>query len=255
MVVPAAASVPEALASALLTAQMPVLLTGQRLGEPESPEIRTAYSEWPARASLEALLTEPGRFWEFFFPLATMMAARRPNPGHFAIARLQQAGLVSGLITQTVDRLHQKAGSTDVVELYGHLVLARCERCGERYGLPEVEALIAGAADGVPRCTIDDCDFPLRPAGTLWNEPLPPDAVTRAWELAGAADLLVVLDSPLRTVPVSLLPSVPLTRKMPLVMIGPDATQYDRYAAMVTRENSVEVMTGLVDLVCPTPTA
>jgi NAD-dependent deacetylase len=253
MDVSAEASVPEALASALLTAQSPVFLTGQRLGEPESPEIRTAQSEWPERASLEVFMTEPGRFWEFFFPLATMMAAREPNDGHRAVARLQQTGLISGLITQSVDRLHQKAGSTDVVELYGHLVLARCERCGERYGLPEVEALIAASPDGVPRCTIDGCGFPLRPAGTLWNEPLPPDAITKAWELAGAADLLVVLDSPLRTVPVSLLPSVPLTRNMPLVMIGPDATQYDRYAAMVVRENSAEMMVALADLVSPAP--
>lgn len=255
MAAPAEPSVPEALASAILTARTPVVLSGQRLGEPESPEIQTARSEWPERASLEVFLTEPGRFWEFFFPLATMMAARQPNAGHFALARLHAAGLISGLITQSVDRLHQKAGTTDVVELYGHLVLARCERCGERYGLPEVEALIGAAADGVPRCTIDDCGFPLRPSGTLWNEPLPPEAITRAWELAGGADLFLVLDSPLRTVPVSLLPSVPLTRNMPLVMIGDDATQYDRYAAMVVRENSVSVLTALADLVCPAPTS
>jgi NAD-dependent deacetylase len=251
MDVSAEPSVPEALASALLTAHSPVFLTGQRLGEPEAPEIRGARSEWAERADLEAFLTEPGRFWEFFFPLATMMAAREPNPGHYALARLQQAGLISGLVTQAVDRLHTRAGSTDVVELYGHLVLARCERCGERYGLPEVGQLIDASTDGVPRCTIDE--FPLRPGGTLWNEPLPPDAVTRAWEMAGGADLFVVLDSPLRTVPVSLLPSVPLTRNMPLVMIGPDATQYDRYAAMVVRENSMEVLTALADLVCPAP--
>jgi len=255
MVLPADASVPEALASALLTAHTPVLLTGQRLGEPESPQIRTAQSEWPARASLEAFLTEPDRFWAFFYPLATMVAARRPNAGHFAVARLQQAGLISGLITQATDRLYQRAGCTDVVELYGHLTLARCERCGERYGLPEVGSLIAAAADGVPRCTIDGCGFPLRPEGTLWNEPLPPAAVSRAWELAGEADLFIVFDSPLRTVPVSLLPSVPLTRKVPLVMVGPDATQYDRYAAMVVRENSIEVLTALANLVCPAPAA
>jgi NAD-dependent deacetylase len=242
----------EALASALLTAHFPVILTGQRLGEEGSIEL-AGREEWASRANLEAALTEPARFWEYFYPLGREVGERRPNAGHVAIARLQQAGLVSGLITQAVDRLHQKAQSTDVVEVYGTLIIVTCTRCGERYGLPEVGRLLELAPDGVPRCTIDGCAFPLRPEGTLWNEPLPAAAVSRAWELAGQADLLIVFDSPLRTVPISLLPSVPLTRGAKLVMVGSVPTQYDRYAALVSRENSVELLTALVDLVCPAP--
>ncbi len=247
------ASDPEALAAAFLAADRAVVLTGLRLGGPESLDLTHANGEWARRASLEAFLTEPGRFWEYFYPTALTIAARTPTPAHDALARLERAGVVSSLITQSVDRLHSRAGSADPVEVYGTVLVMRCERCGERYGLPEVGALIGAADDGVPRCTTEGCGYPLRPEGTLWGEPLPRPAVERAWELAAEADAFFVLDSDLRTAPISLLPSVPLTRGAPLILIGETPTQYDRYAQMAVRASSVELISAVADLIAPGP--
>jgi len=244
---------PEALAAALLAAERAVVLTGLRLGGPESLDLTHAHGEWAKRASLEAFLTEPSRFWEYFYPTALTIAARTPTPAHDAIARLERAGVISALITQSVDRLHARAGSADPVEVYGTVLVMRCERCGERYGLPEIGALIAAADDGVPRCTTADCGYPLRPEGTLWGEALPRPAVERAWELAAEADAFFVLDSDLRTAPISLLPSVPLTRGAPLVLIGETPTQYDRYAHTVVHASSADVITAVADLIAPGP--
>ncbi len=244
---------PEALATALLAAERAVVLTGLRLGGRESLDLTHSGGTWAQRASLEAFLTEPTRFWEYFYPTALAIAAREPGPAHHAIARLERAGLVSSLITQSVDRLHQRAGSPDPVEVYGTVLVMRCERCGERYGLPEVGALIGAAEDGVPRCTSADCGYPLRPEGTLWGEALPRAAIERAWDLAAGADAFFVLDSDLRTAPISLLPSVPLTRGAPLVVVGEEPTQYDRYAALVVRAPSTEVIGAVADLVAPGP--
>jgi NAD-dependent deacetylase len=241
----------EALAAALLGAERAVVLTGLRLGGPERLDLTHANGEWARRASLEAFLTEPSRFWEYFYPTALAIAARRPGPAHEAIARLQRSGAVAALITQAVDRLHARAGSTDVVEVHGTVLTERCERCGERYGLPEVGALIGAAPDGVPRCTTPGCRYPLRPEGTLWGEPLPRAAIERAWELAAEADAFFVLDSDLRTAPISLLPSVPLTRGAPLVVIGETPTQYDRYAALVVRTPSAGLITAVAELIAP----
>jgi len=241
----------EALAAALLGAERAVVLTGLRLGGPERLDLTHANGEWARRASLEAFLTEPARFWEYFYPTALAIAARRPSPAHDALARLQRSGAVFALITQAVDRLHARAGNTGVVEVHGTVLTERCERCGERYGLPEVGALIEAADDGVPRCTTRDCHYPLRPEGTLWGEPLPRAAVERAWELAAEADAFFVLDSDLRTAPISLLPSVPLTRGVPLVVIGETPTQYDRYAKMVVREPSAGLITAVAGLIAP----
>jgi NAD-dependent deacetylase len=165
------------------------------------------------------------------------------------VARLAESGLVWAHVTQSVDRLHQRAGGPAPVEVYGNALSARCERCGERYGMGEVAELVGAAADGVPRCTTPGCGYPLRPSGTLWNEPLPVEAVTRAWEVAGQTDLLVVLDSELRTAPVSMLPSVPLSREVPVVLVGDVATQYDRYAALVVRSPSPPVLEALLERV------
>ena len=89
------ASDPEALATAFLEADRAVVLTGLRLGGPESLDLTHAHGEWARRASLEAFLTEPTRFWEYFYPTALTIAARTPGPAHEAIARLERAGLVS----------------------------------------------------------------------------------------------------------------------------------------------------------------
>ena len=241
----------QALAAALLEAERAVVLTGLRLGGPEERDDTHAGGEWAARANLEAYLTEPASFWEYFHPTALTIAAREPTADHYALARLQRAGAVSAVITQAVDRRHARAGSTGVVEVYGTLLTLRCERCGERYGLPEAGALIAAAPDGVPRCTTAGCAYPLRPEGTLWGEPLPRAAVERAWELAAEADAFVVLDSDLRTAPISLLPSVPLTRGAPLLVVGQTPTQYDRYARLLVRAPSAGLMTAVADLIAP----
>ena len=246
------ASDPEALAATLLAAERAVVLTGLRLGGPESQDLTHSGGEWARRASLEAFLTEPGRFWEYYYPTAHTIAAREPGQGHDAIARLQRAGLIDDLITQAVDRLHMRAGSPEPVEVYGTVLISRCERCGERYGLPEIGDLIAASADGVPRCTTTGCGYPLRPEGTLWGESLPRQAIERAWEIAAQADAFFVLDSDLRTAPISLLPSVPLTRGAPLVLIGEEPTQYDRYAHTVIRAPSTEVIVAVADLIAPT---
>jgi NAD-dependent deacetylase len=245
----------EALASLVLSCRRTLVLSGLRIGAApgsESPDSREgAAADWASRASLEAFLTEPGRFWEYYYPIACAIAARQPGPGHRAIARLQEAGLVWAVVTQAVDRLHQRAGSPEPVEVYGQALTARCERCGERYGLPEVGALMDAAADGTPRCTTPGCAYPLRPEGTLWNEPLPEAAVARAWELAGEADCMLALDCELRTAPIALLPAVPLRRGVPLVLIGQSPTRYDRYAQLVMRGSSEPVLSALAELVLP----
>jgi NAD-dependent deacetylase len=242
----------EALATALLSAERTVVLAGQRLDREGIAAAESTRGEWSARADLEALLTAPTAFWEYFLPAALAAAQRIPTPAHTALARLQSAGAISAIITQAVDGLHERAGSHDVVEVYGNILSTRCERCGERYGLDETARLIAASTDGVPRCTNHGCAYPLRPHGTLWNEVLPPEAVEAAWELAGGCDLLVVIDSDLRTVPVSLLPSVPLTRGASVILVGATATRYDRYAQRVIRvPSSADTLTAVADLIAP----
>lgn len=242
----------EALAAALLSANRTVVLAGQRLDEDGLVAIEQARGEWAHHADLDILLTRPTEFWEYFLPIARSAAAREPTASHRALARLQEAGALNAVVTQAGDGLLERAGVQDVVEVYGNMLSARCERCGERYGLTEVGAMVEAAADRVPRCSASGCSYPLRPHGTLWNEALPHHAVERAWELAAECDLLIVIDSDLRTVPISLLPSVPLTRGAGVILIGPFPTRYDRYAQQVMRAtSSAAILTAVADLIAP----
>ena len=237
------------LASAMLSADNVVILTGLRLGWDPGEDQEWLQREWRVKANLDAFLTEPRAFWEFYYPVASRIYARDVHPAHVAVARLQRAGIVTSVITQAVDHLHARAGAEDVVEVYSNMRTIRCERCGEVYGLPEAGPLIEASDDGIPRCA--GCNYPLRPTGTLWGEPLPQDQVERAWELAAAADAFFAFDSDLRTAPISLLPSVPLTRQVPLYIIGEEPTQYDRYAALVVREPAPAMLGALADLLTP----
>lgn len=242
----------DALAAALLGAECTVVLAGQRLDSEGIDEVERTRDEWATRADLDALLTTPAAFWEYFLPAAQAAASRMPTPAHLALARLQGAGALVAIVTQAVDGLHERAGSHNVVEVYGNVLSVRCERCGERYGLDEAAVLIAGGVDGVPRCTTPGCGYPLRPSGTLWNEALPAHAIERAWELAAECDLLLVIDSDLRTVPISLLPSVPLTRGADVILIGATPTRYDRYARRVIRvPTSADTLTAVADRIAP----
>lgn len=233
------------LATLMGEAERLVVLTGVRLGATEDTEAKAASPAWSDIMSLEVLLAEPVCFWATWVPRALEAVAREPREEHMAIARLQRAGVITGLITQAVDDLHRKGGSPDVVEVHANVMSCRCDRCRDVYALSEVVDLIASGNDGVPRCTRDDCGYPLRPTGTLWGEPLVEPAIVRAWDLATRCDLFVVFDTQLRTDPMAMLPSVPLQTGGRVVMVGMTPTRYDRYAEMVIRWPAPDVINGV----------
>ncbi len=239
------------LADLIGEAERCVAMTGVRLGATEDTEAKAAGSAWGEAASLEVLLTEPARFWDNWLPRAVEASQREVTPAHVALARLQDAGIVAAVITQAVDHLHGKAGDGDLIEVHANVLSCRCTRCEDVYALAEVQALAAAADDGVPRCTREECGYPLRPTGTLWGEPLVEQAVIRAWDMAAWSDLFLVLDTQLRTDPMAMLPSVPLQRGTRVAIVGTTRTHYDRYAALVIPRPAPEVLVGVADILAP----
>ncbi len=146
--------------------------------------------------------------------------AATPNDGHRALARLEKAGVVTGIITQNVDRLHQAAGSERVVELHGALAEVVCLDCGaltcRRTLQSRITAMNPGwtersaehTPDGdadlprsatrnfrVPACRT--CGGPLKPNVVFFGENTDADRVTAAWALLDDADALLVTGSSL----------------------------------------------------------
>ena len=77
-------------------------------------------------AHIDAWRSDPARFWEFYGQRFGMLADKQPNGAHRALARLQEAGLLDAVLTQNIDMLHQKAGTTDPVELHGTIQTSSC---------------------------------------------------------------------------------------------------------------------------------
>lgn len=146
--------------------------------------------------------------------------AARPNPGHYALAHLEDQGFVTGIITQNVDRLHQDAGSECVVELHGALAEVDCLDCDRRSsrrdlqdrllaqnpGWTDKAATLAPDGDAdlprsatqsfrVPSCP--SCGGILKPNVVFFGENAPDRQVDAAWELLASADVLLVTGSSL----------------------------------------------------------
>jgi NAD-dependent deacetylase len=176
-------------------------------------------------AHIDAWRADPERFWSFYGARFQMLGDKRPNAAHEALVELERKGLLDGVITQNIDRLHRKAGTSELVEVHGSIASSSCLACGARYALDEVVALLPG----VPAC---DCGRPLKPDVVLFGEFLPDDALERANELAAGADLLLCIGSSLEVHPVAQLPGVTLRRGGALGIVTKGPTPYDARAAV-----------------------
>jgi NAD-dependent SIR2 family protein deacetylase len=144
----------------------------------------------------------------------------RPNDGHRAVARLQERGLLAGVITQNVDGLHQAAGARDVIELHGNLGRVVCLGCGAGCGRDALEERLSAANPGFAAVAatvnpdgdveLDDaevagfsvvdclsCGGVLKPDVVYFGETVPPDRVSRSFALVAGARTLLVLGSSL----------------------------------------------------------
>lgn len=161
----------------------------------------------------------------------------RPNPAHLALARLEQRGTLSAVVTQNIDGLHQAAGSRSVLELHGSVHRNSCLRCGRRFDL----AVVLGSA-GVPTCP---CGGTIRPDVVLYEEPLDPAVVEAALTHLSRADTLIVGGTSL-----VVYPAAGLVRAFAgdrLVLINREPTDYDDLATLVVREPIGEALGAAVD--------
>ena len=153
---------------------------------------------------------------------------KRPNGAHEALAELEARGLLAGVITQNIDRLHGKAGSDRVVEVHGSIATSSCISCRASYPLESVGELFG--ADGVATCAC--CTGKVKPDVVLFGEVLPEAAMAEAHELCASADLLLCVGSSLEVYPVASLPEVTLDGGGRVAIVTQGSTPYDGEAAV-----------------------
>ena len=152
----------------------------------------------------------------------------RPGPVHQAVAALERAGIVRGVITQNIDMLHQKAGSRTVHEIHGSPRLHRCLDCGRVKTFDEICELLKHTP--VPRCAA--CGEAYKPDVTFFGERLPEEAFDAAVALARQADLMLVLGSSLTVTPAASIPLLTVSAGGELVIVNAQPTLLDRVATL-----------------------
>jgi NAD-dependent deacetylase len=214
----------------LVRARQPcVVLTGAGIStESGIPDFRSPTGIWAHYdpmdyASIDAFLADPVKVWDFYAKRLQMLADAEPNDGHRALADLEARGWVRAVITQNIDRLHERAGSREVVEVHGSIRTSSCLDCGEVVPLAEVMELLAAApAPACPRC-----GRILKPDVVMFGEYLRVAAIERATQLAVEARLLLVVGSSLEVHPVAGLPLETLAAGGSLAIVNRGATPLD----------------------------
>ena len=150
-----------------------------------------------------------------------------PNITHKVLARWEQEGRLSAVVTQNIAGLHQKAGSKKVYELHGSVLRNYCQRCGKFHSAEFVKN-----AAGVPKC---DCGGTVKPDVVLYEESLDQDTIEKSAMAIYQADLLIVAGTSLTVYPAAGL--IRYYRGDRLVLINRDETPYDRHADLVFHES------------------
>ena len=179
-------------------------------------------------AHIDVFERDPARFWSYYRPRFHALGDKRPNAAHGALAELERRGLLAGVITQNIDRLHRAAGSENVVEVHGSIATSACRDCDASYGIEAVDALFN--AEGVAEC--EACGGAVKPDVVLFGEMLPEAAMRQAQELAAQADLMLCVGSSLIVHPVAGLPGVTLACGGSLAIVTKGATPYDGDAVL-----------------------
>ena len=158
-----------------------------------------------------------------------------PNITHKVLAKWEEQGKLSAVVTQNIDGLHQKAGSKKVYELHGSVLRNYCTRCGKFYSAEFIKE-----STGVPKCT---CGGTVKPDVVLYEEGLDQDTIEKSVRAIHNADLLIVAGTSLTVYPAAGL--INYYQGNRLVLINRDATPYDDQADLVLHESLGKVFSQL----------
>lgn len=231
-----AAAIPPGLIEALRSARRVCVFTGAGMSaESGVPTFRDALTGLWARFDAERLATpeafhrDPPLVWGWYEWRRMKMRLAQPHAGHRALAALERRLSSLTVITQNVDDLHERAGSTRVLHLHGELEATRCVRCGSPFELPAgiPEEPEGGRRIEPPRCA--SCGDRVRPGVVWFGESLPTPILQQAQAAAEACDLWITVGTSGLVYPAAELPLVAARAGATLVQVNPLPTPLDAH--------------------------
>lgn len=212
------------------------------------------------------------RYWARSMSGWPRLASAEPNRAHRALAELEARGLVTGIITQNVDRLHHKAGSRRVIELHGasaEVICVACHRLHDRDAVqreleahnPDLVNVVAEPApDGdadltatvpslvLPVCAA--CAGMLKPHVVFFGESVPAQRVERAFAILDESDALLVVGTSLAVFSGFRFVRGAHARNMPIAIVNLSETRGDRLATTCVRGSAGEVLAAVASKAC-----
>lgn len=197
-------------------------------------------------------------------------ARAQPNPGHIALAEMEALGVVSGVITQNVDGLHLRAGSSHVIEVHGTMRRVTCLHCGQVFDRRDIATQIEDlnpwisvpenvrlnpdgdvlpeSTDGfiVPTCTV--CEGMLKPDVVFFGEYVPQDRFRAAESLLRSSDAMIVAGSSLVVNSGVRLVERARRRSIPLVIINREPTRADVWADVTIAAGTSDVLPAIQEI-------
>jgi NAD-dependent deacetylase len=154
-------------------------------------------------AHIRAFYSNPDRVWRMLKDMFALVMAAKPNPAHLGLAELERMGLLSSVVTQNVDGLHQAAGSKNVIEFHGSHRTLSCLKCSTK-----IEGSSLRLEDLPPRCSL--CSSLLKPDVVFFGEPIPWEAQIMSFKESRACSTVLVIGTSAVVYPAA---SIPITAK------------------------------------------
>lgn len=165
-------------------------------------------------ATITAFRINPGKVWQMLKEFKEVIEQARPNAAHLALARLEQLGFLRSVITQNVDGLHQEAGNSRVIEFHGNNRVVTCLQCGTRY--PSRKLVLDTLP---PYCS---CGGVLKPEMVFFGEPIPSEALSRAYEEASSCRVVLVIGTSAQVQPAASIPFMARRAGAKIIEVNPE---------------------------------
>jgi NAD-dependent deacetylase len=243
----------ERVAEAVLEARFVVAATGAGMSKESGiPTFRDAQEGLWARhrpeelASRDGFQRDPARVWGWYNYRRRLIAGCEPHAGHAALARLERLVPQMAVVTQNVDGLHRRAGSSTVLELHGNINRFKCFDYDHSV---DVEIPIADTDGSLepPQCSI--CGSHVRPDVVWYGEMLPPGVFERAEALSGSCDVMLVVGTSGIVYPAASLPMVARAGGATVVEVNVEPSQLSQMVDVFLQGSAEEVLSRLVSRV------
>ncbi len=190
-------------------------------------------------ANFEAFMSDPDFVWSWYQHRREIMRDVKPNPGHFALAKMENLFDEFNLITQNIDNLHQRAGSKNITELHGNIERNYCIKCHKQYFDIDL------SRKQVLKC---DCGGLIRPDVVWFGEMLPYNALKFAEECARSSQIFFTIGTSAEVYPAALLPLLAKQYNSYVIEINTRGTALTGEVDEVIVGKSGEVLNKLINL-------